>query len=274
MLSYRYDELKPDAVTNGLVHIDSVAKRMYDGPVLSTSPYQQRRFFSVALAGVVPVSGQATVYIGSDLWLGTEPAPSSLTIDFNDGLGPRTVAMNSTVRVDYTETKYSESRSPEAYATGTHVTVMQSEKLRGYVALTKTAALAIVPDLAIGLHATHTWNNEPAATALGWVKWGAGNTSGKFRKPLVFVEGIDFGCDGIKGWCGTVTPNQTGPMPSVLQIAALTGTYRNGSTGWNELVEYNGDFPAVEKLPALRDQLTQQGYDLVFLDFLDGATYI
>lgn len=50
--------------------------------------------------------------------------------------------------------------------------------------------------------------------------------------------------------------------------------YRNGATGWNEMVDYNSESPAVEKLPVLRDQLIQQGYDIIFLDFSDGATHI
>jgi len=135
--------------------------------------------------------------------------------------------------------------------------------------------LDVMPDAVLGLRASHTWGSLPAASALGWIKWGAGNTTGKFRKPLIFVEGIDFGCDGAKGACNITTPTSTCLMTDeVLRKAAFTGTYRNGTAGWNEMVDYNDDFQAVEKLPRFREQLTALGYDLVYLDFSDGATHI
>ena len=40
------------------------------------------------------------------------------------------------------------------------------------------------------------------------------------------------------------------------------------------MVEYNSDIKSLEKLPALRSQLEQQGYDIVFLDFSEGAELI
>ena len=147
----------------------------------------------------------------------------------------------------------------------------------GYLALStlpELRDLTLLPDAVLGLRASHTWGGFPVASALGWVKWGDGNTTGKFRKPLIFVEGIDFGCADIER-CSIYTPNQTGLITSqILAEAAKYGSYRNGTAGWNEMVAYNDDFPAVEKLPQLRAQLTALGYDLIYLDFSDGATYI
>lgn len=39
VLAYRYDELRPDAIANGLIRVDSTAGRLYDGPNVSASPY-------------------------------------------------------------------------------------------------------------------------------------------------------------------------------------------------------------------------------------------
>lgn len=271
--------------------------RLYDVLNNANSPYQQRTLFAVALAGQVPVSGTVTVLISSDLWLGTTPVPGGLLIDFGDGLGPREVAMNSKIEVTYDSEKLTPSHlsSPvfqpsnsdldsdpdkplPVDMTGHTISVTNpATGLRGLATLRSTRPLAVLPDMVLGLHASHTWGSQPAGTAVGWVKWGMGNTSGKFRKPLVFVEGIDFGCDGSGSFCGTLSPGQTGPIASnspLLRRIIANNAYRNGSAGWNEMVEYNEDFSAVEKLPTLRDQLYQQGYDIVYLDFSDGATHI
>lgn len=298
MLAYRYDELRPDAVAQGLVRIDSAVGRVYDGPNFGSSPYQQRNLFAVALARPLPVGGSGTVWVGSDFWLGTTPPPTTLTIDFGDGQGPRSVAMNSSVSLNLYQSPPTNPDNP------TYRTVPGSPEpptqpvitlpppapplpantfsvlnpANGYQALSTLGTLStldVLPDAVLGLKAAHTWSSFSAATALGWVKWGDGNTTKKFRKPLIFVEGIDFGCDGAKVPCSITTPTSTGLMTDeVLQAAASTGTYRNGTAGWNEMVDYNDDFQAVEKLPRFREQLTALGYDLVYLDFSDGATHI
>lgn len=253
----------------------------------------------MALARPLPASGTATVWVGSDFWLGTTPPPATLTIDFGDGLGPRSVAMNSSVSLNlYQSPPINPGNSYSLTVPGTPVppkppvvtlppptpqlpagTFSVVNPANGYQALSTLATLttlSVLPDAVLGLKASHTWNNFPAAAALGWVKWGDGNTTKKFRKPLIFVEGIDFGCDyNTKGFCSIFTPTQTSLITDyVLTRAAQTGTYRNGTAGWNEMVDYSNDFLAVEKLPRFREQLTALGYDLAYLDFSDGATHI
>lgn len=221
MLAYRYDELRPDAISGGFIRVDSAAGRLYDGPNTSASPYQQRNLFAVALAGPLSAQHTGTVYVGSDLWLGTSPPPASLLIDLGDGQGPRFVAMNSTIDLGSTETPPTQpgpqpessraataARATLGPSLGSLNTITVTNPTTGQQALSATATLstlAVTPDVVLGLKASHTWNNLPAAAAVGWVKWGDGNTSGKFRKPVVFVEGIDFGCPG-KTYCTLLTP--------------------------------------------------------------------
>ena len=80
-----------------------------------------------------------------------------------------------------------------------------------------------------------------------YVKLGA---DGVFDKPFLFVEGIDFGTD-------------------------RTAT-RNGTFGWNELVTGNesGAYSMLSLMPIFLDSISQRGYDLVLLDFVDGAADI
>ncbi len=73
------------------------------------------------------------------------------------------------------------------------------------------------------------------------------STDGVFDKPFVFVEGIDFGNDH--------------------------STTRNGTFGWNAFSSGSaaGQYAMLQLMPYWIDTLQQHGYDLVLIDFYDGA---
>ena len=73
------------------------------------------------------------------------------------------------------------------------------------------------------------------------------STDGVFDKPFVFVEGIDFGTDHL---------------PT-----------RNGTFGWDAFSSgaSTGQYAMLELMPYWIDTLQQHGYDLVLVDFYDGA---
>ena len=73
------------------------------------------------------------------------------------------------------------------------------------------------------------------------------STDGIFDKPFVFVEGIDFGNDH--------------------------STTRNGTFGWNAFSSGSatGQYAMLQLMPYWIDTLQQHGYDIVLIDFYDGA---
>ncbi len=73
------------------------------------------------------------------------------------------------------------------------------------------------------------------------------STNGIFDKPFIFVEGIDFGTDH----------NST----------------RNGTFGWDAFSSgsTSGQYSMLQLMPYWIDTLQQHGYDLVLVDFYDGA---
>lgn len=78
-----------------------------------------------------------------------------------------------------------------------------------------------------------------------------GSDSKTLKKPILFVEGIDFGDNHY--------PDQ------------------NGDLGWCEFStggKYEKDYKALEKMPELIDLLHEQQYDIILLDFYDGADYM
>jgi len=320
MLQYTYNELSATAASNHLITIDSTNERVYDGPDMSSSPYTTGQLFSVVLP-VTATSSTLSLYVGPEFWLGNTAAPSSVQLDFGDGWGGRTVAMGSTIQIQVTAaTAFSASPQPALGATGPAITSVPPPSLAsggtlrvtnpsngfgGVTTLGTTAVASISPDVALGVLASQSWPGftptrgvhgpNGRATAIAWIKYAASNTTGKLRRPLVFVEGIDFeasrgGNDGSGG--GTFVNygvDHTGPI----DLASFTsgsiaqrGGFRNGSAGWNEMVDYNSNYKSLEQFPALRAQLqasTSQSfpngagggdYDLVYLDFSDGATLI
>jgi hypothetical protein len=72
-------------------------------------------------------------------------------------------------------------------------------------------------------------------------------TDGVFDKPFVFVEGIDFGNDHL---------------PT-----------RNGTFGWDAFSSGSatGQYAMLQLMPYWIDTLQQHGYDIVLVDFYDGA---
>lgn len=301
MLKYRYDELLPDAADQGLITIDSLNERVYDGPDMSRSPYAQREFFSVALA---QPSGEETfsVYVGEEFWLGSEPAPASIWLNFGDAAGWRYVTMGSTVQVHVNTGQQALQRGTTAASTQTvYQTVYAYDATDGRQAATRVQyrTLSTAPDLALGLLASRSWPgfnpNGPVhaqrgrAKAIAWIKYAEGNTTGKLRKPLVFVEGIDFerNRNGLSSFHENYHVNSTGPinLGTFTNGLAAPGGYRNGSAGWNEMVDYSSGYKPLEKLPALRARLqapasttfpdgTGGDYDIIYLDFSDGAGLI
>ncbi len=279
LLEYKYDELLPDAATLGLIRIDSVNERVYDGPRNDISPYSTKVLFSAALTKE-ELAGTMTVYVGNDFWLGNTTPPSYVYVDFGDGLGWRFIWMNSTIQVNFGAIQaagttiqqrvihvwHPQTNSPEAYAR----TAAKQQRI-----------IAVAPDAALGIKASTVWPGNGKATAIAWIKYAPDNKSGKFRKPLIFVEGIDFspymGGRMTHRYCNNTYIDQTGylNLAAFQNNSCVNDNYRNGEAGWNEIAETNDDYPALERMPELRTRLqNQEGYDIVYLDFSDGATHI
>lgn len=323
MLSYTYNELAATAARDHLITIDSVNERVLDGPDLSRSPYTSGQFFLVAFPTPAH-GGTMSLYVGPEFWLGNTAAPSTVRLDFGDGWGPRTVAMGTTIQVALPTSsrlillKQGVSRPPISRWPDPIIVPLPSLTNGGTIQVTNPIANArgvatfiwgepsipsILPDLALGLVAQRGWpgfisnhsvhfvdytTGRTRATAIAWIKYAASNRTGKLRRPLVFVEGIDFDSfrNGHK-WLGNLSIAQTGPIPlsNFNVFPRSSGGFRNGSAGWNEVVDYNPGYKSLEQFPALRAQLLRPpgqvfpggvggDYDLVYLDFSDGASLI
>lgn len=90
--------------------------------------------------------------------------------------------------------------------------------------------------------------------AITFGKDGSGNKQTCFTKPLIIVEGIDFG-----------TPENP--------VGCRNG--KCGTLGWEDIVTgKNTEWPQLANGPKMIEALTNLGYDLIYLDFHDGATWM
>jgi hypothetical protein len=90
---------------------------------------------------------------------------------------------------------------------------------------------------------------EQTIKANAYVKYSY-DSPGILDKPFLFVEGIDF--------------NKTEHYPT-----------RNGDFGWCQFAGGNDPkYSFLYNMPNLIDQLLQNGYDVILLDFYDGADYV
>lgn len=112
------------------------------------------------------------------------------------------------------------------------------------------------------IHADEDGLNNGLVDANAYIRYGCGNNN-KLRKPIIFVEGIDFGEKNkyygdemfYDGDCGQLN--------------------RYGAFGWYNFV--NGDFDGVGNIAILPDaiqKLHSDGHDVILLDFKAGATHI
>jgi hypothetical protein len=92
------------------------------------------------------------------------------------------------------------------------------------------------------------------------IKYAPSNNQRKLKKPLIFVEGIDFGKDVINDMYG---------KPA-----------RVGGFGWDTFITGMVDDPGdsdnetFASLPTFVNQMLSDGYDIVFCDFQDGTAAI
>ncbi len=104
---------------------------------------------------------------------------------------------------------------------------------------------------------TEAWNGQKATgnTYVWYRKTIAPGEEGKFRKPIILVEGIDFG--------GTVPGDGRRPNQST----------HMGNAGWPTMWDCDDSYP-FDAFPDFLDSLHDAEYDIIMLDFHNGVDYI
>lgn len=253
-----YDKLNENAINNGWITTNG--KYMYSTPN-SSSPFIQGQFYGVSLAADIMDSNMLEVIFPSKLIFNeTERIIDHVEVDFSDGAGWQVLFPDQTTIVSYPPTE--EGFKPILYKIyfndGTWVST------HGGVTLKKKYDDDI-PGTA-DIPAGDVWNITAETSFAGGfgkakvtVAYGCGHT--KLTKPLIIVPGID--------------PPELGPMGA--NIAFWSGVSGNGfqsdieNETYESFIEWmlSGQFSL-----DLVEQIQQEGYDLVYIDYNHGADWI
>lgn len=97
-------------------------------------------------------------------------------------------------------------------------------------------------------------------------KYGKGNSSGCIKKPFIFVEGIDFGYPGFENWefCSN---GKCGNLGFIDIYTGIKHEYFDQKENGKPLLEF-------QRGQYFFDGLFDLGYDVIYLDFKNGADYI
>lgn len=199
----------------------------------------------------------------------TLPA-DNLEIDFDNNQGFQSITVGDVVPVNYSQAGYKTIRFKDASGIFQSIDFQVKESTFPYV----------VPDLILeaevlnfqppcpGTYSTDTtaplykYTQPSDGSARGYVRLGNGNTT--ITRPLFFVDGLNLPEDRV------IDPN-TGEI------------IRFGNLGWDVITRGidetfippgSGEPEIYAEIPQMFDEVTMEGYDIIFVDFEDGADYI
>ncbi len=262
IMNFQYNQIKEYARDSNWIQF--INGKYYDGPGNHPSPYYTKTLFAAAPATDKISSSTITYAISPKFFLsGDGILPTTLQIDFGDGLGFRSVNWGDQITVNYS-TGRAPISSPDLVTLKVHATFGSRTMATSSVLSTSNCITTYELDNPPWNYFPSPGNNyiwEFLASIPYLGSYGRGNAYviyrdsvppseiGKFRKPIVFVEGVDFGYDHLPG--------------------------RNGDLGFCEFMGGNKtDFGVLKDMPFLIDKMRALGYDIIILDFYDGADYI
>ncbi|MCC6600376.1 MAG: hypothetical protein IT223_06845, partial [Crocinitomicaceae bacterium] len=173
--------------------------------------------------------------------------PSLIRIDFGDGSGWKTITPGQVIQVNYGATDVDRVLKLEVTRSGA---VKKTGGILKHNSCNSNFPSPIAPPWPVN-NPSRPWE---ISTMVGGqtVKGNAYtllSSDGVFDKPFIFVEGVDFGFDH--------------------------GEHINGTFGWCQftsgLGDANYDYSMLQNMPQLLNQVRSHGYDIVMLDFYDGA---
>tara|TARA_R110002096_G_scaffold74101_2_gene175884 strand:+ start:137499 stop:142409 length:4911 start_codon:yes stop_codon:yes gene_type:complete len=289
--SIEYQKIKSHALDSALISI--VDSQFVIGPNKSENPMNTQYLWQISsVADLVPNQEVFRVVFPEVLSINNLSPSENFTqmsVDFDDGLGYRTVFWDSIIDVQYNDepgteklvkVKFSNPSGSNSFAflkwkttsTNSCQPPLDDAPWPGHI-MTYPYTTIINNQIHVNQSTTLSVNNLIEASipykgekALGkaYIKYRnsapANNT--QFDKPMIFVEGIDFS-----------PPFSKFNSNSQTQFNPYQDSECLGDVGWPTLWGCDSKYP-FQKAPAYLDSLLNEGYDIIMLDFWDGADYI
>ncbi|MGX5818498.1 T9SS type A sorting domain-containing protein [Chitinophaga lutea] len=235
LLYAEYNYLRYDALSTNLLTIS--AERYYDVAGRPKLPYNTSPLFLASPSRNYTRNGQVTLVFKSPLFYNTTTRTSgSLQVDFDNGAGYQPVAWNTPLSCSYTANGTKRLKIRLNFTDGGFSECYSPLEVTGVGGLDRYAQAFDVSQL--------FQNFSTYKAGYAYVRYSRKDATRKLDKPLIFVEGFD-----ISTIAGRLQGNYTF-RNLVSELETL------------QLNSFNFD---------LSDSLDRAGYDLVFVDFGDGA---
>jgi len=238
----QYNTVKSNAFTSNLLAYNSSTKRISDVAGRTQSPYDTKNLFAACPNKKQTFTGTDSFVIKTSMiWNNTGKTITQLQIDFANGQGFQTITLGTPIGITYTDTGY---KKWTVKAVLSDNSILQCYNEYYVLRTSNTASRFQTPQSTVPAWGFINPVNNVRTGATLWVNYSINNFTGTLRKPLIVVEGYDV---------STIAPG----LQLNYNIADLI-------RGLNEPQGY--DF---------NNQLDDiAGYDLIFVDFADGAADI
>ena len=237
------NDLHPDAFDLGWITQSETGEIVLNDA--SANPFIEEHSFFLAIDWESHWEGSYTLHADPNFFF-TDQASATYSIDFDDGQGYRNLEPGAQYTINY------DGNSDRLI----RLKAESDQGLRESGFLVKSGSCASgypLPDMFPWPQVSYQY---PWRIIAPWEDGEVrGNAylllsdDGVFDRPFIFVEGIDFGSE--------------------------ISVYRNGSFGWAEFTcGASENYPFLAQMPDLLDALRDEGYDIILLDFEDGADHI
>ncbi|MFP4847091.1 hypothetical protein [Winogradskyella sp. PE311] len=239
---YNYEQYKTKAISNGDVKV--FKDRIYD--IKGRNPYDIKTIFAVS-----PLKQQLQgdtfsfklpselVYTNSNLSL------NQVQIDFGDGYGYQTVALNNAINITYTSGGEKDIKAKFVYTNGT-ILYSHSKIWVDYISPNPNAQARYTSDVLLFDEEPILGNIWQGGSSTGFVTVELAPGHTQLTKPLIVVEGFD----------------------------------PNNSFNYDSLINFNNpggllvDIVAGTGFNSLNQAIEDEDYDLVFVDFENSTDFI
>ncbi len=254
IMDLEYNQLKPTALLDSLIIDDNgIFKDIF--PRIQ-NPYETQRVFSFSPATNSIYKNDYTFLVSKEFFFSNQDTlPSNILIDFGDGHGYKVVNWETTYNINYTNINDKNLSIKLVYENDELTTGAVLRMDNGCAACSTFVANPFnnYPD-AIGTISGTVPSTISGVSGTGTIDYyiksnDLQGTSGFLDKPFIIVEGLDFEDNDC-----------------VLPL-------KNGGVGWCTLWGQGG-IPEFDLAPDLLNGLLAQGYDIIMIDYKDGATYI
>ncbi len=265
ILDINYHDFIEGGLSNDFFSYDGT--KLHDSPDQSINPYKQKEAFVAWCGSDIYENRMINFKLPSEFYVSNKSsAPESIKIDFDDGLGFRNVQFDTPVSVDYREGTQNRT---------IRISLKHNDNTEVQSAVTIAFAIDFMPcettnfpfpNQAPWPTDTSVFNDWMVSTSyenqtIMADAFTLTSDDGIFDKPFIFVEGVDFGRDNNM-------------LPIHLE-------YQNGTFGWCQFTsgfldpdlyddqEYGYDM--LHRMPDFLHTIREYGYDIVLIDFYDGA---